>query len=476
MLNDDTRGAILHLKGKGHGAKAIAKTLSISRNAVRRIIHDGGTQAPTPVRPQKAESHVNRIRELLVSCKGNLVRVHEELEVGGVKIAYTTLTRFCRRQGLTGKPKQRAGRYDFAPGKEMQHDTSPHCVPVGGVPMSLQCASLVLCFSHRLFCQAYPTFNRFWCKIFLTEAFKYFEAVADRCEVDNTAVVVAHGTGKNAVMAPEMEAFAQRFNFHFQAHEVGDANRSGRVERPFHFIEHNFYPGRTFQDLCDLNRQMRLWCDTVNASFKPHLQAKPIELFAAERPHLHPLPIFIPDPCQIHRRTVDLEGYVHLHNNCYSVPSELIERQVEVRETKDKVRVYLGHKVAVEHERREDGARARVTLEDHRHPGRRDASHGAGAPLEHEAVLRAAHPDLGALVDALKKKHGGRAARAVKHLHSLYLDYPTEALARAAATAIQYGLDDLGRIERLVLRHVAGDFFRLPEDLSVDEDEEQLDE
>jgi len=31
---------------------------------------------------------------------------------------------------------------------------------------------------------------------------------------------------------PEMEAFGERFGFQFRAHELGDANRSGRVERP----------------------------------------------------------------------------------------------------------------------------------------------------------------------------------------------------------------------------------------------------
>lgn len=470
MLDAETRTAIILLHREGHGIKAIARALNVSRNAVRWILRDAGSQMPPPERRQKAEAHLDLIRELIVRCKGNLVRVHEELEDGGVKIAYATLSRFCRRQELKQKPKKPAGRYEFGPGQEMQHDTSPHTVKVGERDRKLQCASLVLCFSRRLFAQAYPTFNRFWCKIFLTDAFKYFGAVADRCIVDNSSVVVAHGTGENAVMAPEMAAFAQRFDFHFKAHEAGDADRSGRVERPFHFIEHNFYPGRTFQDLSDLNRQFLIWCDKVNASFKSHIRAIPIELFAAERPHLKPLPIYIPDPCLINLRTVDLEGYVHLHTNRYSVPSELIDRQVEVRETKDKVRVYLGRKMMVEHERREDGAGVRVTLKEHRHPGRRGSSHGHAAPLEHEMVLRSAHPDLSALVEVLKKKHGGRAARAIRHLHGLFLDYPTEALARAAATAIHYGLDDLGRIERLVLRQVAGDFFRLPQDLIDDEE------
>jgi hypothetical protein len=35
------------------------------------------------------------------------------------------------------------------------------------------------------------------------------------------------------------------------AHQPGDKNRSGRVERPFHYIENNFYPGRTFDAYCE---------------------------------------------------------------------------------------------------------------------------------------------------------------------------------------------------------------------------------
>ncbi len=41
-----------------------------------------------------------------------------------------------------------------------------------------------------------------------------------------------------------MEAFAERFGFAFMAHEKGDANRSARVERPFDYVENNFYADR----------------------------------------------------------------------------------------------------------------------------------------------------------------------------------------------------------------------------------------
>ena len=44
----------------------------------------------------------------------------------------------------------------------------------------------------------------------------------------------------------------------------------------------------------------------------------------------------------------------------------------------------------------------------------------------------------------------------------MYLDYPTDALRKAAAAALCHGLFDTSRIERMVLRNLAGEFFQLP--------------
>lgn len=389
------------------------------------------------------------------------MRVHEELQAAGVSVPYPTLTRFLRRLGLGLTPKERAGHYHFDPGEEMQHDTSPHTVVIAGTPRKLQCASLVLCYSRMLYARVFPTFHRFYAKVFLTEALQHLGGSARRCMLDNASIVIARGTGKHAVVAPEMEAFAARFGFAFAAHELGDANRSGRVERPFHFIENNFYAGRTFSSLADLNGQLAAWCELQNRSLKRHLKASPAELFAAEQPCLLPLPIFVPEPYARHCRTVDLEGYVHLHGNRYSAPDALIGRSVEVRETLTRVRILQDHRAVCEHPREEEGAGVRRTLPEHRHPGRGPRP-PCLPPLPEEAVLRAAAPELAALVERLRTLHAGRAVRPLRRLHRLFLDYPTGPLRRVVGEALGYGLTDLDRIERMLLRHLQGDFFRLP--------------
>ena len=74
--------------------------------------------------------------------------------------------------------------------------------------------------------------QRFDCKVFLTDALRFFGGSCRYTLIDNTHVVVLCGTGRQMIPVPEMEAFDERFGFQFRAHELGDANRSGRVERP----------------------------------------------------------------------------------------------------------------------------------------------------------------------------------------------------------------------------------------------------
>ena len=455
MLLRDARIAILELHRRGRGCKRISHELGLARNTVREVVRSGEAERPEFQRVERLDPHLDLIRELHERCEGNLVRVHEELG-RTVQVAYPTLTDFCRRRGIGGVPKQPAGRYHFKPGEEMQHDTSPHDVLVGGRRRRLQCASVVLCHSRMMFGQLYPTFDRFTCKAFLTEGALFFGATADRCMVDNSHVVIAHGTGKDAVIAPEMVAFGKRFGFHFEAHEKGDANRSARVELSFSYVEGNFYKGRTFADLPDLNAQFRAWCEKSNGSYKKTLKASPVSLFAEERPYLHRLPDWVPEVVRVETRRVDVEACISLHTNRYSVPDELIDATVEVHETLTRVRILHRHKIIADHVAAEPGADVRITDPTHRRPrGKRLPE----PPSPEECELRAAGPAFAAMLERLKR---GRARQPILRFHRLYVDYPTEALQKALVVALDFGLHDLGRIERMVLRSIAGEVFRLP--------------
>lgn len=460
MHDELTRIAVLRLARRPQrpSTRAIAKALGISRESVDAILESGESTVPGLGRALTLDPHLELVQELFVVCRGNRVRVHEKLADNGIVVPYATLTRFCRLHHIGKKPKVRAGQYHFDPGEEMQHDTSPHRVEIGGRTRSMHCASLVLCFSTRIYAQVYPRWNRFYAKAFLTEAFCWFDGVASRGVVDNSSVIIAYGTGVDAVPAPEMVAFAERYGFDWLAHELGDADRSARVERPFSYIEGNFYPGRTFADLPDLNAQLRDWCAKNDQQRKRRLQTTPIALFQVERPVLRALPLHVPEVYDLVWRTVDLEGFVHYWTNRYSVSDDLIGHDVEVRATLTVVRVIVRGNVVVEHERFEDGQHKSRTLPEHARKRRPPAS--SAPPIAEEGPLRAAAPELGALLDALRKRHGGRAVRPIRRLHRMFLEYPTDPLVAGVRQALEYGLLDLERIEHIVLRRISGDFFR----------------
>lgn len=460
MLDEDTRRAIFTLSEKGQRLRAIATSLKVSRNTVKSVLRSGAKQVPARDRPSSLDAHRDTIAALYLECRGNLVRVHEELEARHqVTVPYATLTAFCRRVGIGVAVKPPAGEYTFQPGEEMQHDTSPHRVRIGDVMRDVQCASIVLCYSRRIFARVYLRFRRFECKAFLTEAVQHFGGAALRCMIDNTHVVVLEGTGADMIPVPEMAAFADRLGFRFVAHEKGHANRSARVERPFDYIENNFYPGRTFRDLEDLNAQFAAWCERDFLRVRRELGGAPKDLWTREAPALQPLPLHIPDVYLLHQRQVCESGFVHLDTNRYSAPWKALGRRLDVREYTGRVVLQGGLDVLATHPRLEPGAHQRSQLPEHKRPvSERALRH---LPTTSELRLRDAGAVYVQMVELIRKKQPGRAVRVLQQLDALRKDYPHAPLTAALTEALHYGLYDMQKLEQMVIRRVAGDFFNL---------------
>jgi transposase len=459
MLDQSTRTAILRLREQGHGSRAIADALGISRGAVKKVLRTGSADVPRMQRAERGEAHREAILQLYVSCKGNLIRVHEELIAKGA---------FCRRHSIGLDPVKPVGHYEFEPGEEMQHDTSPHVAKIAGRQVDVQTAGLVLAYSRMRFVQCYPRFTRFTCKLFLTEAIQYFGGSCSRCMIDNTHVVVQSGTGREMIPAPEMEAFGDRFGFEFEAHERGDANRSAHVERSFDYVENNFLAGREFADWDDLQAEARRWSDKVNAKYRTQLHASPRELFAIEQTKLKPLPIHVPDVYLLHDRIVDTEGFVNVQRNRYSVPWQLIGRRMEVRESKDRIEIFDGPRMVASHRRVQDPIDARVIDPQHRPPRGSGADARKALTAEEKRLIERAE-ELAAFIDLMKRR-GEASVRAMRMLRRLVDDYPRDALVIAIAEAVRYGMTDLDRLERMVLRGIARDFFPTRHRPDSDED------
>lgn len=456
MLSPPKAKQIETLLEAGRSLREISRLTGTSRNAIRRLIKSGYRESsPTTSR---CHPHETLIAELFQRCKGNAVRIHEILSREyGVDIAYSTLTRHLRAAHPSKAPRAH-GEFTFQPGEEMQFDTSPHRVIVSGKTRTLQCAALVLCYSRYLFAAYYPRFTRFEAKCFLEGALTYFDGGARTCMIDNTSVALSAGSGADAQIAPEMAGFERAYGFRFKAHPVNRPQRKGRVERPFHFLETNFLAGRTFTSLADLNAQARQWCDTyANARVKRVLGMTPREAYVMEKPHLQPLPEFPPPVYKNLMRVVDTSGYVHVETNRYSVPERLVGKRVAVHRWPQRLDVYFQGKRVAAHAISE-ATNQRIRQPEHRQT--RKPSSGTG-PSPQECALRNRDAQLDGYLDKLKQRVAGRGIKAFQKLQTLWRTYPEEAFLAAVARANTYGLFDLGRLEKLILEEVAGDYFQL---------------
>ncbi len=458
MIKPATQDAIKEMRKHKMTIQTIADTLGLSKNSVKSVLR--GKHAEPKAKISKYHQHLPIIRELFAFCCGNAVRVGEVLnEQYRIDIPYSSLRWLINQEGL-GKPaKKPAGSYHFAPGEEMQHDTSPYKIILGNKPKTAQCASLALAYSRKIYIRFYPRFTRFEARCFLIDALLHMDGSCGRCTIDNTSVLVVQGAGPDATIAPEIRQIGRSFSTVFIPHSVGHPDRKARVERPFYYVERNFLAGRTFNDWNDLNQQGIEWCINVSdKKYKRSLKMTPEQVYIMEKPFLKPLPLYIPPVYVTCYRVVDIQGYIQLDTNRYSLPYKLIGEQVEVQKHPEEVLIYHGHKKVAQHQR----------LVGKRDGRKTDASHKImrityprSASSEQERALTGNNPILDSYMTQLKIRCHGRGVIKFRKLLEFKRTYPEDAFLKAIQKAQKYGLYDLARLERLIISYIAGDYFNL---------------
>ena len=116
--------------------------------------------------------------------------------------------------------------------------------------------------------------------------------------------------------------FARHYGYLPKACKPYRAKTKGKVERPFRYIREDFFLGRSFRNLDDLNMQFRQWLDQV-ANVRVHATTRRVvaEHFAEERPTLQQLPAGPFQAVLRLERRITRDGMVSVDGNLYSVPN-----------------------------------------------------------------------------------------------------------------------------------------------------------
>lgn len=431
--------------------REISRRLHLSRNTVAAILKQKGE---IPLGPRRDKIHIEEelLRRLYAECHGWVERIHEKLvEEESLGVSYTTVLRRVHELGLgQGHEQQRCARVPDVAGEEMQHDTSTYRIALGTTSTELIASMIYLRYSKRRYLRFYRHFNRFLMKCFLHEALVFWGYAAKICIIDNTSLARLRGTGANAVMTPEMADFARAHGFRFVCHERGHANRKAGEERSFWTTETNFFPGRQFASLEDLNRQALEWA-TVRMEHRPQGEGRivPAEAFEKERPFLVAVPAHLPAPYLCLERGIDQYGYVELSKNYYWVPGKW-RGKVNVFLYSDHMKIYQNRECVMEYPLARDGVRNErisppgLPAPPHQPNNRKRPTEGE------EKRLRAVAPAVNQYLDcALENRSGLARHHFVRELFALSQQMTEALFVQTLERALQYRIVDIGTLRRI---------------------------
>ena len=449
MIDPDKCNAVYLLHTEGMPVREISRRLNLSRNTVRRIIKRKGAVPPSR---RKDKIHVDRelLAHLYQDCDRRIQRVHEKLlEEHGIQISYSTLTRLLAEMGISKPPKARCDRVPDEPGAEMQHDTTVYRVKLSDRAVKLIASLLYLRYSKRRYLKFYRVFNRFKMKCFLHEGLMFWGYAAHTNIIDNTNLARLRGTGKNAVIVPEMVSFAEQYGFQFVCHAIGRPNRKAGCERSFFSVETNFLPGRRFESLEDLNRQAFEWA-TVRMEHRPVAKTGliPAKAFEHERRYLNRLPSHLPAPYQVHQRETDQYGYVALNANHYWVPGHKRE-QVKVLEYGDSMKIYLRRECLAEYGLPPDGVKNACFSAAGEPPPRYQPKARKRGSQQEEKRLRALGSDVAAYLDYVIKNLTIQRHRFLRELFALSRKVTERVFVETTQRALRYRILDMATLQRI---------------------------
>lgn len=442
--------------------RAIARTLQVSRNTVRKILvgHAQRRQqgapalAPAPERaprPSKLEPYLEQVDDLLREHPDiTAQRVFEELSLSGFDGGYTIIKGLVRERRPKPAPQISLPTPDYGPGEMAESDWSEYVVPFTAVgPRKVQCCGYALCHSRRKHFGFFEHKDLHALMEAHQQAFGRFEGVAHRCKYDSQKPVVLRWEGRQPIYNLRFIDFATYYEFRPKACRPGKPNDKPTVERSFWELERSFFNGRSFRDEADLGAQLAWWMDNVcdQRPQKKRQRRTPLELFPEERDHLVSLPSHPYDTARVVYRVCDVEGFVAWEGNRYSVAYDHVTDILPVRITQDEIFIYGANLECVaRHELRRKGSGEDVT--DPRHRPQRDRQ---GPNLDQ---LRVTYETLGQqamrFLAGLERARPRSAAYHARHILALRQRYDTEDLVAALVHASDFGAYEHHAVETIL--------------------------
>ncbi len=343
-IDVDLYGKIRHMFTKeGMTQRAISRTLGISRNTVKKYCE--GDHVPWDRKSYERAPSVatDKVRSFIQECL-------DQDEAEGLKkqshTARRIYTRLQQEQGFTGsesnirrivsemRPKHKEAfmPLQFDPGEAAQVDWGEAKIYVKDERKKLQLFCYRPCFSADIFVKAFYRQNQ---QAFLeghVDAFNHFGGVPGKIIFDNARVAVKEGFGLYAKPQAAYQALSAHYAFDMHFTNINSGNEKSLVENLVGWSRRNILvPIPRVETIEELNQILLSGC----LEYRHHqIQGRSQTVgqqSATDCAALNHLPEYVFDVSKSVSASVYDDSTVHFDRNRYSVPVELVGRQISVK-------------------------------------------------------------------------------------------------------------------------------------------------
>ncbi|MCW6169343.1 MAG: IS21 family transposase [Thermoplasmatales archaeon] len=338
-------------KEQGMNISEIARRTGVSRKTVRKYI---AMEKPAKYSREGRQSviapYTDYVRGRIDKYNLSAVRIYDEIGEKGYLGSYTTVKRLCREL-RKDRRVQAVYRYETKPGKQSQVDFGEFgYIDMDGKRRKLYAFSMILGYSRMRYAEFTTDISTENVIKMHLNAFSFFGGFTDTILYDNL---------KQIVIDRKIKASESRFNEKFMdfAEYYGIAIRlcypyrpetKGKIESTIKYLRYNFWTGRTFDSLSDINVQCQEWLKKVNSQIHGTTHETPLERLKDEK--LNPLSSV---PAYMTRkeesRKISRDCYVSYKGNRYSVPWKYAGRECMVIEESSALKIEVDASIVADH-------------------------------------------------------------------------------------------------------------------------------
>lgn len=324
---------VMDLHRQGLSIREIARRTGLSRNTVKKALSQRRVWSYKPRGPvgSKLDPFKPYLEERMAVGVTNGTRLLAELRQLGYSGGYTLVREFLKPRRQAAKPVATV-RFETKPGEQAQVDFGVFTYEHSGKRHRYYAFVMILSYSRMLYVefvehQDLSTLIR--CHVHAFETLGIPQVIL----YDNMKTVV---TGRDEDGKVEVNTrfadFALAVGFSPRACRPYRPQTKGRVERSVRYLRQNFWPGRTFANLNDLNQQVMAWCKEANQRIHGTTGKRPCDLWEDE-PLTKVWDPMLAARFALEERKVGRDGFVQFGGSRYGVPWQYAGQVVQIRET-----------------------------------------------------------------------------------------------------------------------------------------------